>query len=223
MKRRPDNTGTPSGGKKPAARDTRRAFSTPMGGGISRRPKRGSQSHGSCVELLLYGVFRLVRCLDELIKVLLHARLLGNGHRQLLGRTARQEDGLRPSPTQTPEVVGGDLKGPHPVDREQERPSVKTRMKVMEGPSVTDQLVGVRQTLIRMPRLALVAIVGVSVHLRHDGVNVIVGDPVEDFNEPRRDAAMALFNMNQRHAAVFGRSVHEDVVAHDGDAVACPK
>jgi len=107
-----------------------------MGGGITRRPKGGSQRHCACVELLLHGVFRLVRCLYELIEILLYARLLRKGHRQLLGRTARQEDGLRSSPTQTPKVVVGDLKGPHLVDQEQERPIVKTRMEVVEGPSV---------------------------------------------------------------------------------------
>ena len=86
------------------------------------------QRQCASVKLLLHGVFCLVRCLDERIEVLLHARLLGKGHRQLRGRTALQEDGLRPSPTQTPEVVGGDLKGPHLIVGEQEGPSVKTRV-----------------------------------------------------------------------------------------------
>jgi len=102
-----------------------------MGGSITRRPKRGGQRHSALVELLLYGVFRLVRYLDEFIKVLLHTRLLGEGNRQLLGHTAPQEDGLCPSATQTPEVVGSHLEGPHLVDREQERPSVKTRVEVV--------------------------------------------------------------------------------------------
>jgi len=69
-------------------------------------------------------------------------------------------------------------------------------MKVMEGPSVTDQLVGISQDLIGLPRLALVAIIGVTMHLRHDGVNMVIRDPVEDVDEPRRDAPMALFNTN---------------------------
>jgi len=129
------------------ARDASRVLSTPMGGGVTRRPKGGFQRHCACVEVLLHGVFRLVRCLDELIEVLFHTRILGTGHRQLLGRTARQEDGLWPSATQTPDVVGSDLKGPHLVDREQELPSVKTRMKAVEGPSVMDQLFGVCQNL----------------------------------------------------------------------------
>jgi len=141
-------------------------------------------------------VFRLVRCLDDIIEVLLHARLLGKGYRQLRGRTARQEDGLRPSPTQTPEFVGGDLELPHLLDGEQEDPSVKTPVKVMERASVTDQLVGIGQNLIRLPSLALAAIVGVAVHLRHDGVSMVIGDPVEDVYEPRRDAPMALFDTN---------------------------
>jgi len=82
------------------------------------------------------------------------------------------------------------------MDGEQEGPSVKTRVDVIERASVTDQLVGIRQNLIRLPRLALVAIVGVAVHLRHHGVDMVVGDPVEDVNEPLRDAPMSLFNTN---------------------------
>ena len=61
------------------------------------------------------------------------------------------------------------------MDREQERPSVKTRVEVVERPSVTYQLVGVRQDLLRLSRLALVAIIGVPVHLRYDGVDVVIG------------------------------------------------
>jgi len=125
-------------------------------------------------------VFRLVHCLDELIKVFLHACLLSKRHRHLCGRTARQADGLRPSPTQPPEDVGGYLKCPHLVDREQEDPSVKTRVEVVERTTVTDQLVGIGQDLIGLPRLALVSIVGVAMHLRHDGVNMVIRDPVED-------------------------------------------
>jgi len=90
MTGRPDYTGTPSGEKKPAARDTSRVLRTPMGGGITGRPKRGGQSHGARVEALLHDVFRLVRYLEVFIKVLLHTRLLGEENRQLLGHTARQ-------------------------------------------------------------------------------------------------------------------------------------
>jgi len=61
----------------------------------------------------------------------------------------------------------------------------------MEGPSVTDQLVGIGQDIIGLPRLALVAVIGVSMLLRHDGVNVVVRNPVEDVHKPRRDALMA--------------------------------
>jgi len=146
------------------------------------------------VKLLLHSVFGLVRCLDELIEVLLPARLLGTGHRHLRDRTVRQEDSLRQGPTQTLEVVGGDLKGPHLKDGEQEGPSVKTRVKVKERASVTDQLVCKGQNLIRLPRLALVAIVGVAVHLRHDGVDMVIGDPIEDVDEPRRESPMALYD-----------------------------
>ena len=194
-----------------------------MGGGITRRPKGGSQRQCASVELLLHGVFRLANCLDELIEVLLHTCLLGKRHRQLLGRTARQEDGLRPSPTQKPEVVGGDLECPHLMDWEQEGPSVKTRVEVVQRASVTDQLVGIGQNLVGLPRLALVAIVGAAVHLRHVGVDMVVGNPVEDVDKPRRDAPMALFNTNQSHAEVVRRRVHENVVTHDRDAVTGPK
>jgi len=69
-------------------------------------------------------------------------------------------------------------------------------MEVMEGPSVPDQLVGIGQDLIGLPRLALVAIIGVTMHLRHDGVNMVVRNPVEDVHKPRRDAPMALFHAN---------------------------
>jgi len=82
------------------------------------------------------------------------------------------------------------------VDREQKGPSVKTRVKVLKRTSVTDQLVGIGQDLIGLPRLALVSIVGVAVHLRHDGVNMVFGNPVEDIHKPRRDAPVALFNTN---------------------------
>jgi len=58
------------------------------------------------------------------------------------------------------------------------------------------QLVGIGQNLTRLARLAFVAIVGVAVHLRHDGVDVVIGDPVEDVDETRRDAPMALFDTN---------------------------
>jgi len=75
MKRRPDDTGTPSSGKKPAARHTSRVLSTPMGGSITQRSKRGGQRHGAGVELLLHGVLRLVKYVNELVEVLLHARL----------------------------------------------------------------------------------------------------------------------------------------------------
>jgi len=64
------------------------------------------------------------------------------------------------------------------MDGEQEGPRVKTRVEVMERASVTDQLVGIGQNLIRLPRLALGAIVGVAVHLRHNGVDMVVGDPL---------------------------------------------
>jgi len=168
-------------------------------------------------------MFRLSGCLNELLEVVPHARLLGKRHRQLRGRMARQEDGLREIPTQTPEVVGGDLESPHLVDREQEHPSVKTRVQVVEGPSVTGQLVGVCQNFIRLPRLALVSIVGVTVHFRHDSVDMVVRNPVEDVDKTRRDAPMALFNTNQSHAAVVRRRVHEHVVTHDRDAVKSPK
>ena len=60
-------------------------------------------------------------------------------------------------------------------------------------------------------------------YLRHDGVNIIIRDPVEDVNEPRRDAPVALFNTNQSHAAVVRRRVHEDIIAHDGNTVAGPR
>jgi len=33
-------------------------------------------------------------------------------------------------------------------------------------------------------------------HLRHDGVNMVVRNPVEDVHKPRRDAPMALFHTN---------------------------
>ena len=112
MTGRPDNTGTPSGGKQPAARDASRVLSAPMGGSITRRPKGGSQRQCASVEFLLHGVFRRASCLDELLEVVLHARLLGKRHRKLRGRTARQEDGLRPGPTQPPKVVGGHLNVP---------------------------------------------------------------------------------------------------------------
>jgi len=69
-------------------------------------------------------------------------------------------------------------------------------MEVMEGPSVTEQLVGTGQNLIGLSRLALVAIVGVAMHLCHDGVDMVVGNPVEDVYKPRRDAPRALFNTN---------------------------
>jgi len=78
----------------------------------------------------------------------------------------------------------------------------------MERASVTDQRVGIDQDLIRLPRLALVAIVNVAVHFRHDGVDKVIGDPVEDADEPRRDAPMALFDTNKRHAAVVCLRVH---------------
>jgi len=69
-------------------------------------------------------------------------------------------------------------------------------VEVVERMSVRDQLVGIGQDLIGLPRLALIAIVGVSMHLRHDGVNMVVGNPVEDVHKSRRDAPMALFNTN---------------------------
>jgi len=69
-------------------------------------------------------------------------------------------------------------------------------MEVLERPSVTDQLVGIRQDLVRLSRLALIAIIGVPVHFRLDGVDVVVGHLIEDFNEPRRGAPMALFRTN---------------------------
>jgi len=64
------------------------------------------------------------------------------------------------------------------VDREQDGPSVKTRVEVVERTSVTDQLVGIGQDLIGLPRLALAAVVGVAMYLRRDGVNMIIRDPV---------------------------------------------
>jgi len=69
-------------------------------------------------------------------------------------------------------------------------------MEFMEGPSVTDQLVGIGQDLIGLPRLVLVDIIGVTMHLRHDGVNMVVRNLVEDVHKPRRDASMALFHPN---------------------------
>jgi len=146
-----------------------------MGGGITWRPKRGGHRHGARVELLLHGVFRLVRYLDELIEVLLHARLVGKGNIHILGHTARREDGLWPTAAQTSEAVGSHLEGPLLEDWEQERPCVKTRVEVVERPSVTDQLVGIRQDFERLSRLTLVAIIGVPVYLRHDGVDVVIG------------------------------------------------
>jgi len=106
------------------------------------------------------------------------------------------------------------------MDGEQEGPSVKTRVEVMKRASGTDELVGLGQNLIRLPRLALVAIVGVAVHLCHDGLDMVVGNPIEDDKEPRRDAPMALFITKYSHVAVFCRRVHKSVVTHDGDAVA---
>jgi len=194
-----------------------------MGGGITPCPKRGSQRHGARVELLFLGVVHLVRYLDELIEVLLHARLLGKGYRQLRSRKERQENGLWPSTTQTPEVVGGHLEGPHLEDREQQRPIVKTRVKFMERPSITDRLAGIRQGLVRLSRMALFVITCVPMHLRHDGVDQVIKYPHDDAYEARRGAAMAYFDKNQRHAAVVGRCVHEDVVAHDGNAISGPK
>jgi len=79
---------------------------------------------------------------------------------------------------------------------EQKGPSVKTRVKVVKRTSVTDQLVGTGQDLIGLPLLALVAIVGVAMHLRHDSVNMVVRNPVEDVYKPQRDAPMALLNTN---------------------------
>jgi len=94
------------------------------------------------------------------------------------------------------------------MNGEQEGPSVKARVDIVERAPVADPLVGIGQNLIRLPRLALVAIVGVAVHLRYDGVDTVIGDPVEDADEPRRDAPMALFETNSRHAAVVCRRVH---------------
>jgi len=51
-----------------------------MGGGTTRHPKGGSKRQCAGVKRLLHGVFHLVSCLDELIDLLLHARLLGKGH-----------------------------------------------------------------------------------------------------------------------------------------------
>jgi len=79
MKRRPYNAGTPSGGEKPAAGDARRILSTPMGRRVTRRPKRGGQLHVPSVELLLYGVFRLMMNMDKLLEELLHTSLLSEG------------------------------------------------------------------------------------------------------------------------------------------------
>jgi len=194
-----------------------------MGGSITRRLKRGSQRHGARVKILLHGVVRLLRHLDELIEVLLHARLLGKRNLQLLGHTVRQEDGLWPSLVLTLKVVGRHLKYPHLVDGEQERPHVKTRMGVVERPSVTDQLVGIRQDLLRLSRLAMISVIGVPMHLRHDGVDVVFRHIIEDVDEPRRGALIAFFDTNQRHSAVVGRRVHQGVVAHDGDTVSRPK
>ena len=95
--------------------------------------------------------------------------------------------------------------------------------KSWNGRSETDQLVGIGQDFIGLPRLALVAVVGVAIYLRHDGVNMIIRDPFEDVDEPRRDAPVALFNTNLSHAAVVRRRVNEDIVAHDWDTVAGPK
>jgi len=51
-------------------------------------------------------------------------------------------------------------------------------VEVVERTSVTDQLVGIGQDLIGLPRLALAAVVGVAMYLRRDGVNMIIRDPV---------------------------------------------
>jgi len=171
-------------------------MSMPIGEGSSRRPKREGKRHGTRVKLLFHDVFSLVRCLDEIIAVLLHARFLGKGSQHLLGHTARQEDDLRPSRTKTPEVVGSKIKCPHLVDRKQERPREKSRVKVLQRPSFTEQLDGMRQDLACLSHLALIVIISFPVHLRHDGVDLIIGYPVEVVNEARRRASVALFNTN---------------------------
>ena len=109
------------------------------------------------------------------------------------------------------------------MDKEQKGPSVETRVEVVKRTSVANKLDGIGQDLVGLPRLAFVAIVCVTMHLRHDGVNMVVRNPVEDVYKPRRDAPMALLNTNQSHAAVVRRRVHEDVFTHDRDAVTGPK
>jgi len=54
----------------------------------------------------------------------------------------------------------------------------------------------------------MVAMVGVPMHLRHEGVDLIIGYPIAEVNEARRGASMTFFDTSQRHAAVVGRYVH---------------
>ena len=91
----------------------------------------------------------------------------------------------------------------------------------MERSSATDQLVGIRQDLVRSSRLALSAVLGVAMHLRHDGVDVVARNIVDDVDETRRCASMDFLGTKKWHAAAVGRRVHHGVVAHDGDTVSC--
>jgi len=79
------------------------------------------------------------------------------------------------------------------VDWEQKRPRVNTLVEVVERPSVTDQLVGIRQDLVRLSNLTLVAIMSVPVLLRHDGVDVVISYLIKDVIEIRRGAPDDLF------------------------------
>ena len=63
----------------------------------------------------------------------------------------------------------------------------------MERPSVSDQLFGAGQDLVRLALLVLVALTGVSVLFRHDGVDVVVRHAGEDVDKPRWGASIALF------------------------------
>ena len=82
------------------------------------------------------------------------------------------------------------------MDEKQHLPSVKTRMEVVELPSLTDQLDGIGQDLVRSTRLALVSTVGFAVHFRHDGIDMVVWHAEKDVYKPLGGASMALLDTN---------------------------
>jgi len=70
--------------------------------------------------------------------------------------------------------------------------------------------------------VALFSIVGVPMHLAHEGVDVLVRRAPQTVYKPVWATRVALLEAQKCHPAVVSSSAPKDMVAHDQDGLSCP-